>query len=214
MTLIRLIQAASILAGVTVAGLSFHNNPVHADTPTPQFCVIASNGKTACGTLKEVERACVTTDDNKTVCGKYKSVRGEQAQGQTEARNPVQSSGFRKEVDNIVFTLDSCKQVGTEVSCQVSAKNKGKDRTLSTTPSSCSLVDSSGKSHSGSSIDIGRGLNQSSTTANIAPDSEFYTTIVFSGISQQITKVQLLSISFYSGLSGKPVQFKNIPISN
>jgi hypothetical protein len=56
MTLIRFIQRASILAGITFAGVAFHSGSATADTE--KFCVIASNGKTACGTLKAVERAC------------------------------------------------------------------------------------------------------------------------------------------------------------
>jgi hypothetical protein len=211
MTLIRFIQAASILAGMTVAGFSIQNNPVHADTPTPQFCVIASNGKTACGTLKEVERACVTTDDNKTVCGKYKSVRGEQAQ--QEARTPAPIAGFRKEVDKFVVTLESCKRVDESVRCQLSILNKGKERKVSLYSYGSSLVDPIGKSHSASGdyVDFGSG-SSSSPTATIAPNSDLVISIVFPKIPDSAVKVQLLNLAFSGDL--KPIQFRNVPISN
>ncbi len=91
MTLLRLVHRASILAGMTLASLSIHSNPAHADTP--QFCVIASNGKTACGTpLKAVERACVTTDGSNSICGKFKSAR--EGQAQDEATNPTPIAGY------------------------------------------------------------------------------------------------------------------------
>jgi hypothetical protein len=211
MTLIRLVQRAGILAGITFSSFPFLSTPAHADTP--QICVIASNGKTVCGTLKAVERACVTTDGSNTICGKFQSASEGKEPRQEEARNPKSSSGYRKEVDNFVFTLDGCKRVGTEISCQVSAKNKGKERTLTIYAQFCTFVESSGKSHPGSKIDVGRGLFGSSTVT-IAPDSEFSTTIIFENVSQQITKAQLLNVAFQGGLSNKPVQFKNIPVSN
>ena len=68
MTLLRLIQRASILAGMTLASLAVHSNPAHAEDVLA--CVIASNGKTVCGTLKAIERACITTATGSAVCGK------------------------------------------------------------------------------------------------------------------------------------------------
>jgi hypothetical protein len=65
MTLLRLVQRASILAGMILAGFSFHSDPSHADDG--QFCVTASNGKTACGKIKIIERLCVTTDGNNSI---------------------------------------------------------------------------------------------------------------------------------------------------
>lgn len=84
MNLIRFVQRASILAGITFAGIAFQDNSANAQAE--KFCVVASNGKTACGTLKAVERACVATDAGSTVCGKFKSA--QEGQGQ-EAKQPV-----------------------------------------------------------------------------------------------------------------------------
>ncbi len=87
MTLLRLIHRASILAGMTFASLSVYGNPAHADDAL--FCVIASNGKTVCGTLKAIELACITTDGSNTICGKFKSATDVQRQGQ-ETSKPSQ----------------------------------------------------------------------------------------------------------------------------
>jgi hypothetical protein len=123
MTLIRFVQRASILAGITFAGIVFHGGSATADTE--KFCVIASNGKTACGTLKAVERACVTTDDNGVVCGKFKSVAAAE-QGQ-EVVKPVQGNSPRTVVNNIAFSLKGCSRSDTIVKCSFSVMNKGKE---------------------------------------------------------------------------------------
>jgi hypothetical protein len=109
MTLIRLIQRASILAGMTFASLHFHANPAHAQV---KACVIASNGKTVCGQAREIERMCVTTDGSNKICGKFKSAKEEQEQGQ-ESRQPVQGTIARKEVDNFIFALKGCRKSET-----------------------------------------------------------------------------------------------------
>jgi hypothetical protein len=206
MTLIRLIQRASILAGMTFAILPVHGNPAQADTP--QFCVVASNGKTACGTLKAVERACVTTDAGGVVCGKFKSAREEQAQGQ-ESRQPVQGTIARKEVDNFVYILESCQRVDTNVRCQIKMVNKGKERNVYSLASESSLVDSTGKSHPGFKVDLG-GSPNSNARSIIAPGTEVYFGIAFDTVPVSIVKAQLLNLR----VGDKPVQFRNIPISN
>ncbi|WP_309742966.1 hypothetical protein [Chamaesiphon sp. OTE_20_metabat_361] len=207
MTLLRLIQRASILAGMTFASLPFYGNIAHADTPTPQFCVIASNGKTVCGTLKEVERACVTTDDNKTVCGKYKSVRGEQAQQETRNLTPIAS--FRKEVDNFVYTLEGCQRVDTNVRCQIKIVNKGKERSINSLSERSSLVDFTGKSHIGSKVDLG-GSPEFSVFSTIASGADAYLGITFNDVSGSIVKAQLLNVK----IGNRPIQFRNISIAN
>ncbi len=85
MTFIRLIPTASILAGMTCAALAYSSA---ARAQTPRVCVVANNGKSACGPIKTIERACVTTDTNSTVCGKFKSIGQEEAQ----ASSPIQKS--------------------------------------------------------------------------------------------------------------------------
>ena len=77
MTLLRLVQRASILAGMTFASLSVHSNPAHAQL---QACIITSNDKTVCGQSREIERLCITTDGSNRICGKFKSVKEEQPQ--------------------------------------------------------------------------------------------------------------------------------------
>jgi hypothetical protein len=151
MTLIRLVQRASILAGMTFASLPFQINQADADTPTPQFCVIASNGKTACGTLQAVERACVTTDAGSTVCGKYKSVRGEQVQEQ-ESPKPVQGNAPRTVVNNIAFSPKGCSRSDTTIKCSFLIRNKGAEQELIINAGEAKITDSSGKTYKASTI--------------------------------------------------------------
>jgi hypothetical protein len=207
MTLIRLIQRASILAGMTFAILPVYGNPAQADTP--QFCVVASNGKTACGTLKAVERACVATDAGGVVCGKFKSAKEGQAQGQ-EARQPSQVTIARKEVENVVFSLKGCRKSDSSIKCEFSILNKGKQRTLRLSAINSTLVDSAGKSHSGKVGDFGA---QSSIDpiASVSPEVDYSASITFENIPEQLINAQLLNL--YFGL-GKTVQFRNIPILN
>ena len=207
MTLIRLIQRASILAGMTFAILPVYGNPAQADTP--QFCVVASNGKTACGTLKAVERACVATDAGSVVCGKFKSAREEQGQGQ-EARQPVQGTIARKEVDNIVFSLKGCRKSDTNVKCELTITNKGAEKTLDFLVTSSTLLDSAGKSHLGTAGDIG-GQSRRNPIAPIAPGVDYSASITFENVPEQLVKAQLLKLLFGGN---KSVQFRNIPISN
>ncbi len=208
MTLIRLIQKASILAGITFAGLNIPGISAHADTPKLQFCVLGSNGKTACGVLKVVERACVTTDTGSTVCGKYQSVRGEQAEGETKSPTPL--AGYRKEVDNFVYTLEGCQRVATNVRCQIKMVNKGKERLVSMNAINSALVDPNGKSYPGTQADLGGGLGDGANET-MPPGSDVSIAITFSNVQEQISKAQLLNVAF---LNTKSVQFRNIPISN
>lgn len=207
MTLIRLVQRVSILAGMTFAGLPFHGNSAHADTP--QFCVVASNGKTVCGTLKAVERACVTTDGSNSICGKFKSASEGQGQ-QQEAKNPAPSAGYRKEVDNFVLTLESCRRVDENVRCQLKIFNKGAKKSVFISTSAASIVDFTGRSYPGSQSDFGNGPGSSS--AEIDSKTDIIVSITFNNIPGQIVKAQLLNFPFYGGI--KPVQFRNISVLN
>ncbi len=113
MTLLRLIQRASILAGMTFASLAVYSNPAHADMP--QVCVIASNGKTECGTLQLVERACIITENNNTVCGKFESAKGGQ-----ESRQTISGNSPRTVVNNVAFSSKGCSRSDTRsVECQI-----------------------------------------------------------------------------------------------
>jgi hypothetical protein len=205
MTLIRLAQRASILAGMTFSSLPFYSNSAHAEDVLA--CVIASNGKTVCGTLKEVERACITTNAGSTVCGKFKSAKGD---GQEEARTPAPIAGYRKEVDNFVLTLESCKRVDEIVRCQIKIFNKGTKKDIGIDTSGSSLLDLAGRSHPGSVTDFGSGYG--STTAEINSKTDIIVSITFNNIPGQIVKAQLLNLAFYKGI--KPIQFRNVPVSN
>jgi hypothetical protein len=207
MTLIRFVQRASILAGITFAGVGFHGGSATAQTE--KFCVVASNGKTVCGTLKAVERACVNTD-NGVVCGKFNPAASEQAQKQEGSGTPKPIAAYRKEVDNFVLTLESCKRVDENVRCQLNILNKGKERIVTLNADSA-LVDSTGKYHRGYSTDFAGGSGYSAEST-IATNNEVVIGIVFSKIPDSAVKIQLLNLAFTSGL--KPLQFRNVAITN
>ena len=176
MTLLRLIQRASILAGMTLASLSIHSNPARADTP--QVCVIASNGKTACGTLQLVERACIITDSNNTVCGKFKSATG--SQQQQEVRQPVQGNGSRIVVNNVAFSPKGCNRSDTTVKCAFSIRNKGAERTFSTSQST--ITDSLGKTYRASSVEMGGQTSIYPIQIIIAPEIEYEAILTFENV--------------------------------
>jgi hypothetical protein len=207
MTLIRFVQRASILAGITFAGIAFHGGSATAQTE--KFCVVASNGKTVCGTLKAIERACVITD-NGVVCGKFNPVASEQAQKQEEAGTPKPIAAYRKEGDNFVYTLEGCQQVDTSVRCQIRMLNKGKERNVRMGAAQSALVDSSGKSHPGSEADLGGGPT-GYATAMMSSGNDVSIAITFKNVPEKIGKAQLLNVAF---LDIKSVQFRNVPISN
>ncbi|WP_310410600.1 hypothetical protein [Chamaesiphon sp. OTE_8_metabat_110] len=212
MTLIRLIQRASILAGMTFASLPFYSNIAHADTPTPQFCVIASNGKTVCGTLKAVERACVTTNGTNTICGKFKSAKDGQEQGQEEARTPASNPGQRKELGGVTYVLRSCRRSSSDIKCNfiITAKKANK-LNISTGKGKSSIVDSAGRTYPSSSLEY-NGDNQNNIFTDMSPGVDYVVDINFENIPGQVTKASLLSIAMYAG-SGV-VQFRNVPFSN
>jgi hypothetical protein len=143
------------------------------------------------------------------VCGKFKSAR--EGQGQEESRNPTPIAGYRKEVDNFVLTLESCKRVDENVRCQVNILNKGKKRVVGLTAPSSSLVDLAGKSHPGYRADLGKGSG-AYTNATIESKNDFAISITFENIPGQVVKAQLLNLAFDGEM--KPIQFRNIPISN
>jgi hypothetical protein len=204
MTLLRLVQRASLLAGMTFATLSVHSTPAHAET---EFCVVASNGKTACGTIKTVERGCITTSAGSNVCGKFKSAREGQAQ---QAKQPIQGTVARKEVDNIVFELKGCRKSDSSVKCELNIANKGTERTLDFGVSSSTLVDFSGKSYSGKVGDLGA-QSLVNPMASIASGVEYSASITFENMPEQLVKAQLLNLNFHLS---RPIQFRSVYISN
>ena len=203
MTLIRLIQRASILAGMTVASLSVYGNPVHADTP--QICVIAGNGKTVCGTLKAVERACVTTDGSNTICGKFKSASEGQAQ---QSRQPGPANSSRTVVNDVAFSSKGCSRSDSTVKCSYSIRSKGKERDF--TPSQATITDSSGKTYRAYSIEMGGQTATYPISIKIAPEIDYEATLTFNDVPGGITKVQVFSFIF----DNKTVNLRNITISN
>jgi hypothetical protein len=202
MTLIRLIQRASILAGMTFASLSTYSNPAQAE---PEFCIIASNGKTVCGKGKAIERMCVTTDGSNTICGKFKSASDGQVQRQ-EINKPSQGMVARREVDNFVYTLKGCRKSDTVVKCELGIINKGKERQNYIHPSGTTFIDTTGKSNQSSSTDIG-GTN---SYVIITPGIDYSASVTFNNVSEQILKAQLLNI--YTNYGN--VQFRNVAFLN
>jgi hypothetical protein len=208
MTLIRLIQRANILAGMTFASLSVYSTPAHADTP--QFCVIANNGKTECGTLQVVERACIINDSNNTVRGKFNSAREGQGQGQ-ESPRPVQGNAPRTVVNNVAFSSKGCSRSDTNVKCSFSMRNKGAETDFCMSASSAAITDSSGKTYKASNIEIG---GQSSSAicggVKVTPEVDYEAVLTFDNIPGGVRKAQFLSFPF----AGKTVALRNIVFSN
>ena len=200
MTLIRFVQRATILAGITFAGVAFHGGSATAQTE--KFCVVASNGKTACGTLKAVERACVSTD-NGVVCGKFKSVASEQGQ---EAAKPISENAPRAIVNNIAFSLKGCNRSDTTIKCVLSIVNKRRETYITISGREASITDISGKTYKGSNAEIGG--NSGKNTMQVAPEIDYEASITFENIPASTKKAQILSFPFES----KTVNFRNITL--
>ena len=203
MTIIRLIQRASILTGMTLASLAVHSNPAHADDP--QFCIVASNGKTLCGQTRGIERMCITTDGTNNICGKFKSFKPAGQEASTPI-TPNQGMVARKEVDNFVYTLKGCRKSDTTVKCELTIINKGKERQDVIYPGLTTFIDTNGKSNQASVADIG-GTNG---YVIITPGIDYSASITFNNVSEQLVKAQLLNIDT---LHGK-IQFRNVSFSN
>lgn len=211
MTSICLIQRASILAGMTIASIPFYSTPVQAE---PEFCVVASNGKTVCGTLKTIERACVTNNAGSSVCGKFKSVSEGQAQEprQEEAKNSTTSAGYQKESDGVVFLLRNCKRSSSDVKCNLvlAAKEDNHRGYIESGKGYSSIVDSAGRTYPSSSLEH-NGRNSTSFSESLSPGVDYVVDLNFKNIPGQTTKAALINLSVQNG---KVVQFRNVPISN
>lgn len=206
MKLTRLVQKASILAGMTFTSLSIYSNPAQASTP--QICIFASNGKTVCGTLRAVERACVTTNGSDTICGKFKSAIEGQDQSQQTSR-PSQATIARKEVDNFVVTLKGCRKSESTVKCELLITNKGAERDFLINSSYSNILDSSGKSYKGTMADIG-GESGSFINRKITPGIDYTASVTFENIPEQLVRAEILELDSRKGA----IQFRKVPLSN
>ncbi|WP_310482957.1 hypothetical protein [Chamaesiphon sp. VAR_48_metabat_403] len=205
MTLIRLIQRASILAGMTFASLSFHSNSAHADTP--DFCVIGSNRKTVCGQSRGIERMCVTTDGNNKICGKFKSMSPEQAQENSKIpRNYI----YTKELEGAIFTIKNCRRSSSSMICTFFIRSKKENVSLLmyVDKGSSSIISPDGKTYPSSRLEY-NGSNQSGLSLIMSPDIDYIVNVIFENVPSQISKASLININ-----AGKIIQFRNIPISN
>jgi hypothetical protein len=125
MTLLRLVQRASIISSMFLASLLLYSSPARSE-----------------------QRVCIITDDGATMCGKPTSLK-------KEAKNPNKSSGYRKEISSFIFLLKGCEKSDTTIKCNMSIMNKGAERFLSMTSYDVKIVDSVGKSHKSSRTSIG-----------------------------------------------------------
>jgi hypothetical protein len=193
MTLIRLVQRASILAGMTFAGLPFQSNPARAEIT--EFCIIASNGKTLCGKPRGIERMCITTDGSNTVCGKFKSAKEGQEQEQ-QAKQPIQGNGSRIVVNNVAFLSKSCSRSDTTVKCSLSMRNKGTEVDFWMSASYAAITDSSGKTYKASNLEVGGQSGSAICSIKLTPEVDYEAVLTFDGIPGGVTKAQLLSFPF------------------
>ena len=211
MTLLCLIQRASILAGMTLASLAVHSNPAQAEIT--EFCIIASNGKTVCGKSRGIERMCVTTNGSNTVCGKFKSAKEGQGQGQEEARTPALNSGYRKELGGVTYVLRSCRRSSSDIKCNFVITARKENRVnIATGKGKSSIVDSAGRTYPSSTLEYNGSANNY-IVQEVSPGVDYVVDINFENIPGQITQASLLSIVKAFGQEGV-VQFRNVPFSN
>jgi hypothetical protein len=209
MTLIRFVQRASILAGITAISLHIPSSPAHADIK--EFCIVASNGKTVCGKPRGIERMCITTDSRNTVCGKFKSVKEGEAQAQEEETpRPIQGNAPRVVVDNVVFSSKGCSRSDTTVKCSFSMRNKGEERIFYLTQTDVTMTDSLGKTHKASRIEMLGDSGVYNIGGKFTPEIDYEAIMTFDNVPEGVKKSQVLSFP----LRGKTVNLRNITISN
>jgi hypothetical protein len=205
---IRFAQRASLIIGIAFAIFPLNLIPATADTP--QFCVIASNGKTECGILQLVERACIINETNNTICGKFKSAKEVQEREQ-ESPRLVRGNTSRTLVNNVAFSSRGCSRSDTTIKCSFSMRSKGVEKDFCLSASSAAITDSSGKTYKASNIELG---GQSGGTvcggAKVIPEVEYEGVLTFENIPGSVRKAQLLSFPF----EGKTVALRSISFSN
>jgi hypothetical protein len=182
MNLIRIALQTSILTSVVLTSLII-------------------NGDAA----RSQQQACVITDDGTTVCGKPTTVK-------KEAKKPAQSSGYRKEVGNFVYTLKECKQSDATIKCDLAITNKGASKSNLWITFESKIIDSRGKSHFMSRIDIDGQSRTSSKVVEMVPGIAYATTLIFENMPESLTQAQVLQIALYG--NNQNTLFRNILISN
>jgi hypothetical protein len=73
-----------------------------------------------------------------------------------------------------------------------------------------SFVDSSGRSHKGSSLEIGEKSSGGEINLTVSPGIDYASTLTFEKIPERIAQVPLLNIKTYHKL----IQFRNVSFSN
>jgi hypothetical protein len=148
------------------------------------------------------QRACVITDEGATVYGKLTTLN----------KKPNQSLGQRKEVDKFVFLLKGCRRSDTTIKCNLSIINKGAERELyiRADRSTSTIIDSSGKSYSGSTVEIGGQIGSEGLTTIISPGIDYIAEINFENVSEQIAQAPVLNLYLHR----QKVQFRNVSFSN
>ena len=209
MTLIRLVHRASILTSMAFASLFVYSNPARADVS----CIVADNGKEMCGIPMSIPRMCIATGNGKTTCGKFTTIKKESSEPQLETSKPPQSSGYRKESDNITYLLRNCRRVSSDIKCNliITTKKEGESIGLMTGKGYSSIIDSAGRTYPSSTLEYNGGINTVFNAAS-SPDVEYIVDINFENIPGQVTKAALVSVNTYP--SNKVIQFRNVPFSN
>lgn len=147
------------------------------------------------------QRACVITDEGATVCGKLT----------TQTKKPTPNSGYRKEIDNIVFLLKNCKRSEANVMCNFIITNKGSERELAIQLNGSRIVNSSGKTYFPALVNFDSRSSSDYVNVKLVTNVDYAAFLTFNEIPDQVLPFQLLQIN--TGLS-KSVQFRNVSISN
>jgi hypothetical protein len=146
------------------------------------------------------QRACVITDEGNTVCGKLT----------TQTKKSTATGIQRKEYDKFVFTLKGCRRTEGNIKCGFTITNKlDRDRVLDVYTDS-SLVDSQGKSYTGSNVEIGGKSSNGRNIFTVSPGIDYESMLTFENVPEQISQVPLLNIKTHSKL----IQFRNVSFSN
>jgi hypothetical protein len=148
------------------------------------------------------QRACVITDEGNTVCGKLT----------TQPKKSTTPSGYRKEVDKFVVLLKGCRRSDTTIKCNLSIANRDAEKSLRIKAWGSTIVDSTGKSYKGSTVDIG-GRSSSDVSTTISPGIDYVADITFENIPEKIIQAPLLNLSLNT-TADRTLQFRNVSFSD